>query len=234
MQPSLYIIFSAVSLSAFIFSAGAVAAPPGNPPGKTALDVQCDGCIDTTDIADQAVTEQKLSADLQSKLQGIPGMPLVVDGDGIAIGSLIGVDSGNSTLHYHIQTDQGYATTVSTGSGRLVSAESVGGGLWFLTEDCTGDAYVSTSQISAGWVRLLLSSPGFFSNDADTFYAPIDAIPILGDFASRSNDDGNNCSPTPATLTAYLVFPNDPVVTGVNIQAGSDDRYPMPLRIVRP
>jgi hypothetical protein len=235
MQSSLYILFAAC-LSVSVFS-GVVKAepPPGIPPLKTAADVQCDGCIDTTDIADEAVTEQKLSADLQNKLQSTPGMPVVVDGNGALIGNLIGVDSvlrtslfGLAKLGYYILTDQGYAAQVSTDRGTLAFTHTFP--LYFLTEDCTGDAYAGIDEMPPGWVRYLLNEP---LNGEDTFYVPINATPISGNFSSAWYGDVCDPSPLPVTQDAYQVFPNDPIVTGVRPQ-NSKERYPIPLRIVRP
>ena len=52
------------------FATQALAVKPVKPPPVpvTAEDVICDGCVDTTDVADGAVTTQKLSSELQQQI----------------------------------------------------------------------------------------------------------------------------------------------------------------------
>jgi hypothetical protein len=65
-HPSILAALIVVSLLPAQVFAGKPIKPP--PPPVTAEDVVCDGCVDTTDIEDGAVTEQKLSSGINDLL----------------------------------------------------------------------------------------------------------------------------------------------------------------------
>jgi len=68
------------------------------PPPKAASDVNCIECVDTADIAPEAVTEEKLSADLKNKLGQAAKSVVVLDANDKQVGTIFDARGNGATV----------------------------------------------------------------------------------------------------------------------------------------
>lgn len=159
-----------------------------------------------------------------SALLSKPNPIVVKDANGVVLGSYLG-NAGASTTAVNlapfvgIRTPQGYvyyamtfenSSTSIAGTVAGSDTSAIYGDLFFLTSNCTGQAYtinVNDFAASQGFVFALSSG--------QNFYVPADARPV--DFAIfRSSLNGSSECVTDSTVPprAYPVQPNDPSITG--------------------
>jgi hypothetical protein len=210
-------------LVATLLPAQVFAAKGGNkpPPGPvTAGDVVCDdvnGCIDTSDIVDGAVTSEKLSPGLQDQLSGLSGKQSIgVYVNGVRLGAYLGAanlsnpnmsKSVKEISDVKILLNSGYLTTV-LGSGGVYSD------LVFYNIDCASQAYLR----DGGNLGVVSSNNGVVFEEAGTgelFYIPRGTTEETFDYTS-SYINGVCTYDSVNRTTGYKVFPNDKNITGVD------------------
>jgi len=210
-----------------VFVTNAFAAKP---PPKPAGDVDCAGCVGTTDIEDEAVTAEKLSTgvqdeinqlkdrvgELESKINTLEEQPkpeLAYDGNGTLIGTFLSTnDFFNS---FQIRNKSGYLLSIRQLDGTLAFHPSA---VRYESIDCSTQPY--SRFTTAG---------GVVTNDgSDVYYVPLDAE-LATNLTLVSIGSPSNCSSQiqPSPASAWPVLPNDPNVTGV-----LSAQYPAPIRIL--
>lgn len=176
--------------------------PP--PPPEPAIDVQCDGCVDTTDIADGSVTPEKLD----QYVGAFP--PLVwVDANGEVIGK--DIETFGTLDQRVVESSHGYRFVFNPTNGFV----GIGHLIYYRNSDCTGRTYIYYRDGGPGYVfRQDQTGNIFYTN---FIYAP--AKPY-----TNSHGTPTNCQYGGLPYEGLEVFPNNPDVTGV-----SGGPYSLPL-----
>lgn len=157
--------------------------------------------------------------------------PAVVDANGAVLGSYSGSTGPRSsgqatpaTSMLDVVSPTGYLFSVFQQSGDVansfrvpgVQAQALPATLFFEGADCTGQAYVETTE-AAGVV--VLGGLVFNRKSAvhqGLWYSPKTSVSISVEAGSAvSPNVGNVCSPHSGTLNALPVFPNESEITGV-------------------
>ena len=158
--------------------------------------------------------------------------PAVVDANGAILGSYIGSTGPRYTGGVSVPTSMldvisptGYLFSVFQQSGDVansfrvpgVQAEALWATLYFESADCTGQAYVDTTQapdvvVMGGFVfnRKSAVHPGLW-------FSPKTSVSTEISYGSAVSPNlGNVCFADSGQRNALPVYPNDPQVTGVN------------------
>jgi len=158
--------------------------------------------------------------------------PAVVDANGAILGSYIGSTGPRSsgqampvTSMLDVVSSTGYLFSIFQQSGDVagsfripgVQAQALPATLFFESTDCTGQAYVDTTQspdvvVMGGFVfnRKSAVDPGLW-------FSPKTSVSTEISYGSAVGPNlGNVCSAESGQRNALPVYPNDPQVTGVN------------------
>ena len=199
MKVSAYLI-SALLLTVAVDSQSAKG---GNkPPPEPSPDVACDGCVDTADISDGAVTTEKLGA-----LAGAFAPLVWVD----ALGNILGEDVGEYGHEYGdldtriVQSPKGYRFELGVPNGWVGRSRTV----YYEKSDCTGLTYIDWHDVEPGYV---------FRNDYKNQLYYTGFVYDLRAVGTYSHSISNRClsGGIPYDYKALEVFPNDVEITGVN------------------
>ena len=210
-------------LPAQVFAAKPIKPPPEPPPPVTAEDVVCDGCVDTTDIADGAVSAEKLSAILQDRLNQIEAevannKPVSVKSNGQIIGRFLGLISDGGT-NVNPPSGDFYALSDKSFLFKVISEGRLEGGsqISYESNDCSGQAYIQSGfindyQAEQGFVR---STP-YDQDPIPAYYTPPSHTTVMTVIGSSINEEGCQIAQNSALESYYSIFPNDPAITGVS------------------
>ena len=198
-----------------------------------ATDVDCDKCVNASDIAGNAVTTSKLRKDsvssskirngAVSKKKLSSGLsdaveaaanPLVMDGADNDIGQLVSI--GENRWNIEVITDKGFLISVSPRDGKIGN-----GTVYFSNSTCGDVAYIDGSFF-VGYVARVFDDNGVES----LVYIAKDSLPIV-DFAYQSLlFDDQGCVEQQGQAFVFPFLPNDSTTTGVSATS-----YPMPVHI---
>ena len=202
-----------------------------------ATDVDCDKCVDSSDIArkaistgklrpeavtngkirDGAVSNRKLSTGLSDKIEAARN-PRVLDGTDAEIGQLISI--GENRWSIEVITDKGYLLTVSPRDGEIGN-----GTVYFSNSVCSGTAYIDGSSFN-GYVTNVFDDEGFSS----LYYIAKDSSPVTNfEYDSLTFDDQGCFVQQGEASLVFPFLPNDPAITGV-----SSASFPLPIHIELP
>jgi hypothetical protein len=189
--------------------------PPSEPVPVIAEDVVCDGCVDTGDIADGAVTYQELSPvvvddinllDSRIATQESRTEIVAVDSNGNVIGRVVSVFGSGSGSGFKGQdvltllTNTEYDVTIRRKDGNIVNS---------------GDSANTTYPDCYGIQAAKYTSPGMVTSNQN-----------VGGVIAYTPRDSTGCHYADGTLAAFEILPNDPAITGVPTEG-----YAGPIRI---
>jgi hypothetical protein len=211
-----------------------------------AKDVDCVRCVDTSDIAGEAintykikpkavttsklakqavttskiapgaVTENKLSANLSNAMLGARN-PRVLDAGDNEIGQLLSI--GENHISFEVITQQGYLITLSPVDGMVGQNTNV----FYASADCSGTGH------AFGYYGSIVFRTYDLNGAPMLVYIHKDSVPIE-DFSYGSYIfDAGGCNVQAGQATAFPVLPNDSSTTGV-----FTDTYQLPLKIAHP
>ena len=154
------------------------------------------------------------------------GNIVVKDGNGNVIGSLINLYGYNTSEDSYsfvalVFNEKGYFMDVDVKTGKIPDN---GGGIWYASTDCSGNAYLREIQI-----------PGkIFIASANIFYIPKTvtetSLTLISYQSGSCSILKNKITGEPYTITgsAYQVMPNDTAVTGI-----SSATFALPITVER-
>jgi hypothetical protein len=181
-----------------------------------------------TGTAGQVLTTDGAGGTSWSDLPSQEDRRTLVDADANEIGEIVGF---YSTSEATVINEEGYLFTVNIGAGEILQLSVSGGVLTFFTSsDCTGQGYVSISDIGPGSVY------AYAPFDSELlYYAAKEATPEAAEtltLRSRSIDSAGGllCTDIDPSISNRLPMlptqPNNPTTTGV-----SSKKFQLPLSI---
>ena len=255
------VMFALAVLYITLLSQPGMAAKPVKPPPEPVIaeDVDCNGCVDTVDIADGAVGTSELSADIQSQLatygakiialqeevdvlkQSVP-TPHAVDGDGNVIGKVVGLtmrESHVNTSSDYVQangfrvkvlTDEGYTTMLNASDGTVMT--NIPPSVYYAQQACMGAGYAPYA------IPGTVYKVGNELDSANVWMSPIDAQTAeeRGDAGLQVLSYSGGTGVCGGAKFAIIpsdwreAYPNDPAITGINTQTATD-AYSAPITI---
>lgn len=206
---------------------------------KPVSDLECDGCVNTPELADGAVTSEKISSDLIElinrlndridALESAPKPYVFIDGNDNVIGRVFSASTTRSV--------EGYSFSFSLDDGAIgradpfLEAPQQAHYLLFESEDCSG-LYIPQNGITPGMVSVMVyrDEPGGGVINEILSYVPLGADPIA--VTAYSQMFNSSCSPIEGgrSVEIYEELPNDPTVTGISYPS-TMLALPTPIRI---
>ena len=232
------------ALTSMLLIAPAFAKKPIPPP---ASDLECDGCVGTTDIADGAVTLNELGSDVTSTFVSTPvgtadigdGVitinklgsdvvdeftqtykpPMVYDANGVIIGQFIAQIGSDISV---LMSSTGYVFGLTARGGKL---NLQGRYVYYDNDTCT-DVPISVNGQPffvplSGGVSAVRGEVFFADNEelnSELYYIPKDGIVTYID-SYRHNGSVNPPTCVYASVLGYAITPNDPNITGVEFSS---------------
>ncbi len=196
----------------------------------------------STDIASNTTAIISNDGAIQANSQTIAAVATIaiprVKANGQDIGTLFSSlwsDEEPLSIFLWVVSDAGYLFSIyMPGSGIATPGAIRPRIVEFSTTNCTGQAYLPSSNDQLKW---LLGSGvvfAFFGNDPlDVYYSPSGSVSMSGIVTQSRLIDSGCEQPISSSTDLIAVFPNDPLVTGVPIQRQFDTPITLGVQIIQ-
>ena len=149
--------------------------------------------------------------------------PIVVDGDGIELGTLVGMQSGHN---YSVLSLNNYLVDISVRDGTVNGIYSVD--LFFDAPSCTGNVYADDFRRGTVFIG------GSFDHSYPLYYVPRDEVKEMVQIVSMWNTGFAECFSYSAEQEKVPVSLNSPGITGVANKGAPSNPYTLPIMLNRP